>query len=101
MSRTETKPTTVGEFIKFLSQFPPEMELTEKRYSDMKYMDISDWYLAWGYPQQQGEYIELLSKEVVENRLRWYANEPEKLARMGLSEYDPSKLKQYLYFHGN
>jgi len=94
-------PATVAELIKFLSQFPGDMILTEQRYSDMKFMSLDDWRTEEGIIRDRGGYVEVVSKEKVESYYRQYANDPVRLAKLGIAKYTPEEVKKFVFYHGN
>lgn len=71
---------TVKDLKEFLSKYPDDMEITETRYSDMKWMSLDSWRTLY---------------------LRNYGNNEKILAKKNLLDYDPSKIKTYIHYAGN
>jgi len=81
---------TVKELKEYLSAFPDNMEIVEKRYSDTTDMKLDDWSVIDGYRHEQAGYVEYFMK--TDGGLH-------KLVKEG--RYRADGFKSYLYFSGN
>ena len=72
----------VKDLMMYLASLPPEMEILEKRYSDMKEMELNSWNIIYGI-------------KMVSGKDGW-------IQKFVDSQYPaPSDAKRYLFFEGN